>query len=349
MTTARHLKSVLIFGATFFSANSLQAQPPSRTETADEAFSLAVDLATAGDFATACPLLDRVQELDPTEGSHFALADCREREGRIETALHHWRSFVKTYSATEEPTNEKRKLRLKAATERIANLEAEVPRLSVVGAESERDTIRIVLDGKQIELNAIVELNPGEHRLVITRKQQGREFRVIKLERAQPLELVRIEPYPKIAAGQAPEQVQVAPYPKIIAGQTLPKRSQKNVTSKSAANSARNRAFGIGGLGVGSASIIAGGFLAGIALAERNIATTQCLTNLGGTVCTPIGQLAVNDGRAIGNIATLPLIFGAALTTMGVILVVRNPQAVTFAGFGWAGDGTPVVAMKGHF
>src|SRR5258708_31530603 len=63
-----------------------QPRPQGDPVAAQALFDAAKRLVHEGRFAEACPKLEESQKLDPAIGTHYALADCYEKAGRLATA-----------------------------------------------------------------------------------------------------------------------------------------------------------------------------------------------------------------------------------------------------------------------
>lgn len=343
MNTSSIWKSFLGFCTVLLMTAPLHAQYKSRQQAADEAFQSALVFAAEGNFAAACPLLQRVQELDPTEGAIFALADCRDHEGRIATALRLWRTFVDTYGADNGTAPDKRRSRLETARKRIHELETAVPKIKFTSRSSESREVKVFVGGAQIHIDEALELDPGEHRVIIARARAKREVRVIKLEREKPLVEVNID-----VVDSASEWEGNPINPVVDKG----KASEVSMTpddSMRAASVSRNRAFGIAAVTIGGAGIVAAGVLGAVALANKATADAECTTSSSGTICTRMGLDAVNEGRTIGDVATIPLVLGAACISVGAVFIARNPKIKATAGLTFTNGGSPVVSVQGSF
>jgi hypothetical protein len=129
-------------------------------------FDEARKLMDVGRYAEACPKLAESQALDPGGGTLLNLAICHEREGRLATA------YAEYVDARAVAAREGHKGREQLARERIAALEAAVPRIAVVvpgGADV--DGLEIRLDGLVLRRPAwgvATPVDPGTHRIEAT-------------------------------------------------------------------------------------------------------------------------------------------------------------------------------------
>ncbi|HEX5098696.1 MAG TPA: hypothetical protein VFV94_04320, partial [Polyangiaceae bacterium] len=67
------------------------SSPASNVAQAESLFHQAVQRMDQGDYASACPLLEQSQALDPSSGTLLNLGDCYEHTGRLASA---WRTFA---------------------------------------------------------------------------------------------------------------------------------------------------------------------------------------------------------------------------------------------------------------
>ncbi|HRI64144.1 MAG TPA: hypothetical protein PK156_07895 [Polyangium sp.] len=338
MRTSYFLKSLLGVYAALMIAAPVRAQEKSRKQIAEEKFQAAVGFAADGNFVAACPLLDQAQELDPMERSLFALADCREREGRIATALRHWRLFVLFFDTPYEVGSEKRQKRLEVAKERINTLGGQVPKVILSSKRNDLSEVRVFLDGEVVALGRPVEVDPGEHRLIIARNGAERETRTVEFERGNSLEHIDLDAAKQKTRRSGATQLETsAAKPSMVA-------HEKPVSPWNG-----ERALGVAGIIIGSAGIVAGGIMGGIALAKKAETDADCHPGTEKTSCPPIGLVTMENGRALGNIATLPLVVGAAMAGTGIILVAHKPKTITAARLIWTNTGAPVISVQGRF
>jgi hypothetical protein len=113
-----------------------------------------------GRVPEACRKFEESQRLDPGGGTLLNLAECHGREGRTATA---WAEFTE---ALAQARRDGRADRAEVASARIAALESQLSRLSIViDPSSEREGLEVTLDGTDVRRPAwgmAVPVDPGE-------------------------------------------------------------------------------------------------------------------------------------------------------------------------------------------
>ncbi|MBK9263461.1 MAG: hypothetical protein IPM54_27105 [Polyangiaceae bacterium] len=136
-----------------------------------------------GNWAGGCPKVRQSLELFAVANSHFTVAQCDERDGRIASALEHWERGMALVDDPADP-------RTKVAKERIGVLDPRVPRIRVVTpAASARAAV--IFDDAELspaELVRPLRVNPGKHVFVIRakgRQDVRREITIAERERTE--------------------------------------------------------------------------------------------------------------------------------------------------------------------
>lgn len=115
-------------------------------------------------YADACPKLEQSVRLVPDLDTHFELADCSERVGKLATA---WAQFVAVADQSKAASHGDRE---KAARRRARALEPRLPKLVIdiadapAGLEVRRDGVRV----DTAALGAAFPVDPGKHRITAT-------------------------------------------------------------------------------------------------------------------------------------------------------------------------------------
>lgn len=136
-----------------------------------------------GDWTTGCPKVRQSLELFAVANSHFTVAQCDEREGRISGALDHWERGVALVDDRNDP-------RTKVAKDHIAVLEPRVPRIRVVVPPASASAV-ILMDGSELAASTLVaplRVEPGKHVFVVRargRQDFRREIKVGERERTE--------------------------------------------------------------------------------------------------------------------------------------------------------------------
>lgn len=129
------------------------------TARADALFEEARALMASGDHAAACPKLEESQRIRPGIGTLFNLADCHEKTGQLVLA---YKEFTEVAERTKVALQADRE---KIARERLAALEAKVPRVIVAVPDDRRDA-KVAIDGQDLPAtgwNVPQPLEPGDH------------------------------------------------------------------------------------------------------------------------------------------------------------------------------------------
>lgn len=176
------------------------AAEPSARQTADTLFRDGRAAMERADYATACPLLARSQELDPAGGTLLNLALCHEKQGKLVAALSDWKQ------AAERNRVEKRAEREREALVHLADLEARVPHVTFTALAS---GLSVSLDGQPIAAPTPaapthLRLDPGTH--TVRTELPGREpvVRTFELTERVPSTIDLQEPTAEIAVPAGP-------------------------------------------------------------------------------------------------------------------------------------------------
>ena len=139
---------------------------------ADELFREGRAAMKAGDVATACLKLQGSYDLDPAAGTAVNLGDCFAKQGKTGSALLAYRAARKLLEAGDP--------RITPVERQIALLEERTPRLVIrldpdapPGTDAQRD-------GRDVELGAVLRLNPGTHTIIVTAPERtSRRYSVV--------------------------------------------------------------------------------------------------------------------------------------------------------------------------
>ncbi|HRI72532.1 MAG TPA: hypothetical protein PK156_50195, partial [Polyangium sp.] len=181
------LRSGVCLAATFVTSSvvgfgSAYADEPDSKARAQALFLEGRDAIDGGDWATGCPKIRASLELFVVANSHFTLAQCNERDGKLASALEHWERGLELVGPTDQ--------RAGVAKEHIATLEPHVPRLRVI-VPPVSGHAQVFLD--DVELTAAVlstplRVDPGKHVLLVRaegRRDNRTEISVIEAEKKE--------------------------------------------------------------------------------------------------------------------------------------------------------------------
>ena len=277
-------------------------------------------------YAEACPRFAESQRLDPGGGTQMNLALCHEKEGKTATA---WAEFN---TALSQAIKDGRKDRLTLARERIAALEAILPRLTVTVAPGEEVAgLDVKLDGVSVGklvLGSPAAVDPGTHR--VDASAPGRqawsvlvpitagETKQIQVPQLSVESLVAVPPLPPptYVSSPAPLAPQIVasspPPPSPVAWQSATKPNPVFYTVL------------ITGAVVLAASAITGG----LALMEHNTSLEVCQPAR--QYCSdPNGITAAGNAHDLAVASTVTLGIGVLAGTLLLFIPTRSPIPIS--------------------
>lgn len=258
----------------------------------------------AGDLAAGCPLLDQAVQLDPELlGAGFALAECREKEGKLATAHRQFLAIATRAEARGED-------RAAEARARAAALAPRLPRLRVDVTEAARALpgLAITVDGTPWTASAwgaAEPLDPGPHAIAAT--ADGRAPWSTRVEATEGATAEVAVPFGRDAAAPV-DASPVAPAseaPGDERGGAFPWRTAGLVTA---------------GVGVGTLGL---GVVLGLVAKGSYDDAAGCDAS---NVCTPAGAAERNDARDLAGVGTVAFIAGGVLAAAGVTVFLVAPD-----------------------
>jgi hypothetical protein len=148
-----------------------------------------------GDNATACTLMRKSLALFAVANSLFNVAQCDERDGKLASALEHWKRGQSLVDATDK--------RAPIVKKAIDDLEVRVPRVRIL-VEAKHEPVEVLLDDEVMpkdKLEAALLVDPGKH-IVTVRKKDHEDRRVeILLNERERTEVVAEPGTAKTAPG----------------------------------------------------------------------------------------------------------------------------------------------------
>ena len=330
MVTSRVLPAALVVSVLLAFGRGAQAQSTDPVA-AQALFDAGKRLVNDHKYAEACPKFEESQRLDPAIGTHYALAECYEKAGRLASA---WVAYLDVAS---EAGAEKRADREKYAKARAAALAPRLSRITVVvPAASRTPGLEIKRDGETLrdaQWGEPVPTDPGSH--VIAASAPGKlpfQTTVVVHDEGKVLEvqlapLADAPPAPPTAVGPATPAPAVEPTPG-----TTPEEGPHGLGTQGILAIATG-AVGLGGVVVGS--------IFGLeTLSKHSSSQQQCQ----GNACSSTGLQDVTDGKNAGNVSTIAFIAGGALLAGGVVLWLTAPSSAPKVG---SLGVTPLVAPDG--
>jgi hypothetical protein len=264
-----------------------------------------------GRYDAGCPAIEQSYKLDAQPGALFTLAACYARWGKSYTAVQRYRAFLTEVEKLPPAERDKQQERVKAARDKLVELEAEVPTLSMSFAAPPPTGTTVEVDGRTLtpsELAKPLKLDPGEHRVLVkTVEGDVKEYKQ-KLEPRAPLHLTLVTPTaaPAAEAGSSDEP-----------------------TSTADAGAGLHPMF-VGGLvvgGLGLASIVVGAVTGGLVLGKKGEVDENCQD----VVCNGAGMDAVDQASTLATVSNVTLGVGIAAVAAGLVLLVVAPTGDTEA------------------
>lgn len=302
-------------------ASAAFAQPtPEQSAEAHALFEEGRVAMKAGDYAGACPKLERSQRLDPGVGTLYNLATCYEGENRLASA---WKALLEV---ADESDREQRSDRAAVARDRAHALEARVPHLHVTIEGGERPAL--TLDGRSLsdaDVGTNVPIDPGDHE--VGADAPGKKHWSSHLV-AKEGETATITVPPLEDAATAPE----------VPAPAAPEPTPPITASPPSLSPAGNRwqmpaALAAGGAGV--LALGAGAVLGVLAIGKWSDAKGEGCTQdaAGHTNCPTSGAYSSwSTAHAEGIASTVAFIVGGALVATGALLWFTKPDALAMAG-----------------
>jgi hypothetical protein len=134
----------------------------------EQLFERGVAALRTGDYAEACPAIERSQSAEPRLGTLLALADCLDKWGKLHAAVLRHEQVIAEISKLDPARREYRAEQLEYARLAVARLWLRVPRLSLVAPKTPAPEIELLVDGSRIPATGTdmeVPVDPGTHRV----------------------------------------------------------------------------------------------------------------------------------------------------------------------------------------
>jgi hypothetical protein len=256
------------------------------------------------DYERASSFFERSYQLDPALGTLLNLAVCEEKLGKLRSALAHLEQARDAAAAGDQ--------RRPLVEERISQLDARIPRLTVQRSAVMDDHVAISLDEKPLapsEIGATMRIDPGRHILDCAGPRGERCTSVFSLregESAVHVATVNQASPPAFAPAPARPTATLAPAP-------APPSAPRTDSRKSIAYG--TGAFGLAGVVVG---LIAGGAV----MNQKNVVEAHCDR----TGCDPRGYSAAQLGMTLSTISTISTAVGLSALGVSTYLLVTAPS-----------------------
>jgi len=290
-------------------------------------FDTAKALVKQGKLAEACPKLEESQRLDPAIGTHYALADCYEKAGRLASA---WVAYLDVAS---EAAAQGRADREKYAKARAAALTPQLTRIIVRVPEGSRATgLEIKRDGEVLtpaQWGVAVPVDAGTHVVVATAPGKAPyQASVVAMQDGKTISL------------DVPALADAAPVAPDASAAPAPPHDAPPAPADEPRGLGTQRILALTAGGVGLAGIAIGSVFGAQAMAKHSAAQGECQ----GDACTAAGMQDVQSGRSAGDLSTVFFGVGAAALAGGLVLWLTAPSAHPATGSLRA---APLVAREG--
>jgi hypothetical protein len=263
-----------------------------------------------GDYASACELLSRSNDLDPAPGTQLNLGECEAVRGRVATAYFLFRRVEQHLDPND--------IRAPIARSKREAAELRVPKLVIKLPDNAPPDSRVYMGGRIFtpeELREPLIVDPGIVEITVTASGHNNNTMRVLLEEAKITSVV-IAPLPAPIVTTAPTHPQGpgASQPPLQQSRVYapaPQR-ERSPTSKAGA------AF----LGVGIGSSLLGGVTGILTLGAKSTNSAHCdaITRS----CDSVGRAAANRGEILSALTVAGLGIGAVGIGLGTYLLVRG-------------------------
>jgi hypothetical protein len=289
---------------------------PANQAAAQALFDQGRHLVDEGNYAEACPKFEASQRLDPGTGTLLNLAACNEHLGKIATA---WTEFNEALSLA---IRDGRRDRMVFAREHIANIEPQLPRLTLSVRAPGTEGLSVTIDGAALGKAAWdvkAPIDPGGHTIIATAPGKLPFRATVKLAPAETrtVEVPALDDDPDAAARRVATTSGLASEP---APPPAPPGSPRPPEPK--ANATRRLAGEIV-LGAGAAGLAIGAYFGLQAMSKWSDANANCPRD----VCSSRGESLTQDARNAARGADVALGIGVAAVGAGVVLVLTSGSA----------------------
>lgn len=304
-TDMRYISIISAIGLLIVSSRIACAQDAASAATIYEEaiYEEAIVAMQEGKYDVACPKLAQSLRLERTQRTLYALATCEADRGRLATALQRYNEFLWLHEHSPTSAKPSQQKRAQIASEQIAKLLIEVPRLILKLPTGAPKNVEVTRNADRVDPASFgVEkpVDPGDH--IITTQVPGGPAKIIRVH------MVR---------GEKREiDLEIARPPVVSVKPDKP---------------SWQRTAGVAALGVGGAGLV-GGVIAGIvARANLEEAVNNCGVSVDrpGGICNDTGVAALNIAKFSSKAADAGLITGAVGMGVGALLFLTAPKTKT--------------------
>ncbi|HEY2410291.1 MAG TPA: hypothetical protein VGI10_30005 [Polyangiaceae bacterium] len=289
---------------------------PAVAQTADKSTAVALfdeaeKLASAGNFAEACPKFAESYRLDPQLGALMHLADCYGKNGQLASA---WASFHDAADVATQRGDDRAQL----AKQRAAALEGQLSHLSIlVPKEVVVPGIDVRRDGTSVGpalWGSAVPVDPGEHHVQVSAPGKVSWQGTVTVGATGDNASLSVPPM--VDAGIAPPpSAPPAPQPAASADSSAHALSTQTISGIAAIG------LGVVGLGLGTVFELR----RSSKLSERDDVCPSGVNCEAGSNARI--QSLESDAKSAGTIGAIGLVAGGVFTAAGIALIVTAPSA----------------------
>ncbi len=255
----------------------------------------------AGKFETGCPALEESFRLDPLAGVLFTSAECHAKWGQVATSVARFQDYLSRFGRMSPSEQARQRGRDEMAKKRLAELEPQVPHLTLVLPASAPAGTQVSRGGVVLgapSLGVSLPIDPGEH--VVSTRVPGGEPRENRIT---------------IAAGERKTvELEISLPDAVVADQGTAAGAVTPAQPDQAAGGANTAAFVIGGVGV--AGLVVGSVTGAMALGKKSVVDENCA----GAACNAEGKEAADSGQRLGLVSTVG--FGVGIAGVGVAAIL---------------------------
>jgi hypothetical protein len=260
------------------------------------------------EFDVACEKFRESDRLDPAVGTRFNLANCEEQRGRLATA---WALFRQVLEQLPQDDP-----RVSIARERVAGLDARVPRLTLRARRqfSPGTTVRVAdLVLESASFGSPVPLDPGTYKVTVAAPGDSAQEFTVKLAEGDSVEL----------GIPADGGVSAAPLPDGVTGRLGAGAQGETKFTKPDPT----LAYVAGG--VGAAGLVVGSIAGIVGLHDESVGNGKCSDQT--RTCNQIGHDANQSARSLATVSTVGFVVGVLGAGLGTYLWLTLPDTKTSA------------------
>jgi hypothetical protein len=275
---------------------------------ADALFTAGKTLLAEGKVSEACEKFEESHRLEPMLGALLNLANCREQEGRLATAWTRWGEAADLASRSGDARKD-------FADGRRRELEPRLPKLEI-RVTGDPGGLLIFSDGAEVRtaLRGVpVPVDPGEHVVEVAKDDEVLFRQKLVSVEGKPqvleLDLGKIATQPSLGRRQGAPPKKPAP--------VAPTPIETGTSTQAVVG------FIVGGTGLAATAV--GFVFGGLAMGRKNSADDPSNCTSQGS-CAQTGLDDISRAETLSHLSTGLVIGGAALTSLGLVLVLTAPS-----------------------